>query len=431
MISNSKESNNKKQQTCFSHFGVTHQSKSSKIKQKKKETCKAHYNVEYSFQAKEVKEQSKQTKYIRYGDENYTNRGKATLTYQERYGYINPFQVPQFKEKSIQTIQKLYHVDNISQFHITNYDIYSNDELFKNFIIDQYNQKKMFLTLSDIYSYFNISSNCLKHKLEKLNLLDYFYIQESQLEIDFKTFLDSYNIQYQRRNRSILTNNVTNSYYKIDFLVNNIGIEINDIGTHNSFTDDRRFSKDSLYHQSKSLSAIEKNIRLIHIWEWELRVNSIWNRISKWLLNEFNHFKHSIDINQCKLVQINKELEKYFYSLYSIKDYQESDICLGLMYNNQLYQVMSFKNINDKDWQLLNYCTAYNYSIDNGYNIKLLILLYLVLVVIGLSIFYEISLLEVEVLHLTTLTVGERDRSTLTHIGVAHPLQQLSVAIII
>ena len=207
MISNSKESNNKKQQTCFSHFGVTHQSKSSKIKQKKKETCKAHYNVEYSFQAKEVKEQSKQTKYIRYGDENYTNRGKATLTYQERYGYINPFQVPQFKEKSIQTIQKLYHVDNISQFHITNYDIYSNDELFKNFIIDQYNQKKMFLTLSDIYSYFNISSNCLKHKLEKLNLLDYFYIQESQLEIDFKTFLDSYNIQYQRLNRSILTNN--------------------------------------------------------------------------------------------------------------------------------------------------------------------------------------------------------------------------------
>ena len=44
-----------------------------------------------------------------------------------------------------------------------------------------------------------------------------------------------------------------------------------------------------------------------------------------------------------------------------------------------------------------------------GRDSELLKLLYLVLVVIGFSIFYEIALLEIKVLHLTTLTVGERN----------------------
>lgn len=112
---------------------------------------------------------------------------------------------------------------------------------------------------------------------------------------------------------------------------------------------------------------MKKGIRLIHIWEWELRNESIWSKLSKWLLNEFNVNKYSIDLQNCRVVQVSKELEQYFYNLYSIKEYQESDICLGLVHNNQLYQIVSFKIINNQ-WYLINYGTAYNYSIENGYN---------------------------------------------------------------
>ena len=75
-------------------------------------------------------------------------------------------------------------------------------------------------------------------------------------------------------------------------------------------------------------------------------------------------------MQNCQLIQINKELEQQFYNFYSIKEYQDSDVCLGLMYNNQLYQIMSFKNINNQ-WYLINYGTVYNYFINNGYQIIL------------------------------------------------------------
>ena len=97
----------------------------------------------------------------------------------------------------------------------------------------------------------------LKRKLESLELLDYFYIQESNLEIDFKTFLESYNLNYERHNRSILIED--NTRREIDFLINNdIGIEINDVWSHNSLNDNQMTYKDPLYHQQKSLLAIEK-----------------------------------------------------------------------------------------------------------------------------------------------------------------------------
>ena len=128
--------------------------------------------------------------------------------------------------------------------------------------------------------------------------------------------------------------------------------------------------KDPLYHQQKSLLAIEKNIRLIHLWEWELRNEDEWSKISNWLLNELNQSKLSIDINQCYIVYVPKNIEQQFYNLYSIKEYQDSDVCMGLMYNNYLYQVISFKNINNQ-WYLINYGIVYNYTIDNGYKVLL------------------------------------------------------------
>ena len=366
-LSNSSEANAKKEQTCLKRFNVTHHSKSELIKQKKRDTVYAHYNVGCTFQAQEVIDQIKYTKFIRYNNENYTNREKAIQTYQERYKVNNPFQVIEFQAKCIETIRRLYGVDNISQLHINNLDIYSDNNRFKNFIINRYKQKGMFLTLKEICSYFNISPLCLKRKLESLDLLNYFYIQDSQLEIDFKTFLESYNIQFQRRNRSILIKD--NIRRELDFLINNsIGIEINDIASHNSFENENKTNwfKDPLYHQHKSLLAIEKGIRLIHIWEWELRNKSLWSKISQWLLNNFTQFKQSINLHDCQLVYINKDIEHNFYNLYSIKEYQDSDVCIGLMYNNLVYQIMSFKNM-DNQWYLINHGTVYNYYIDNGY----------------------------------------------------------------
>ena len=336
----------KKRDTCLKNNGTEYAMQNENIRIKSKESIQKIYSVDNVSQAQPIKDKKKE----------------STMNH---YNVENPFQAEEIKEKIKQTNYNNLGVENIQQLAITNYDIWSNDEKLKKYIIDQYNKKGMFLILNDIYPFFNITRQSLYKKLKLLNLFDYFYIQKSQLEIDFENFLKLYNINYDHRNRSALVND--NIRREIDFLINNIGIEINDINTHNSMNSNWVSTyKDPLYHQQKSLLAIEKGIRLIHLWEWELRNEDKWSKISNWLLNELNQSKLPIDINQCQLIYINKELEQQFYNLYSIKDYQESDICLGLTYNNQLYQIMSFKNI-DNQWYLINYGTAYSYNINYQY----------------------------------------------------------------
>lgn len=62
---------------------------------------------------------------------------------------------------------------------------------------------------------------------------------------------------------------------------------------------------------------------------------------------------------------------------------------------------------------------------------ELFILLSLVLVVVGFSIFHHVALLEVEVLHFAALAVRPRDGAAFAHVGVAHPLEQVGVAVVV
>ena len=366
-IVSSDESNNKRIQTNLKNLGVEWPSQSPEVQAKIIKSVQEHYNVENVSQSEEIKAKKVQTSLEHWGTESPMQceeiQNKLKNVFLDKYNVENPFQAEECKEKARQTTLKQCGSNYYLQQNIAHYDIWNNDELFKQYIIDRYNEES-FLTLRNISYFFNIHPNTLRLKIGQLNLVEYFYIPESNLEINFKIFLESYNILYKRRDQTVLYNDQTKTRKEIDFLINNIGIEINDITTHNSKC------KDPLYHQQKSLLAVEKGIRLIHLWEWELRNEPIWFKLSKWLLNELNYNKYFIDSKQCNLMYINKDTEQQFYNLYSIKEYQDSDVCIGIIYNNQLYQIMSFKNI-DNQWYLINYGTVYNYNINDGYNIIL------------------------------------------------------------
>ena len=368
-VSQAQSVKDKKIESTMKHYNVKNPFQAEEVKQKIKEANLANLGVEYPMQSAAVRAKSEESCLRKYGVKHIgflkAVHEKAIITCLNSYGTRRASQSDIVKNKAKVSNLEKYGVENVAQQHITNYNIWSNDKKFKEYIIDEYNKKGMFLSLCDIYPFFNVSQGCLKNKLEDLELLDYFYIQNSQLEIDFETFLKKYNISFQKRNRSILIDN-TDHYFEIDFLISNMGIEINDISTHNSFSKDKRFSKDPLYHQQKSLLAIEKNIRLIHLWEWELRNENEWSKISNWLLNELNQSKQCINLQECELVYVPKNIEKEFYNLYSIKEYQDSYVCIGLMYNNLVYQIMSFKQ-QDNQWVLINYGTAYGYYTDKGY----------------------------------------------------------------
>ena len=289
------------------------------------------------------------------------------------YGVENPSQNEKIKEKKKNTSLKRFGYESFKQTHIKNYDIWINDDKFKQYVIDKYNKSKTFLTLKDICNFFNVKISTAKKQIEKFNLLNYFYIQKSNLEIEFEKLLINNNIIFDQYNRKILYNEETGAYQEIDFYCENnkIGFEINDITTHNSLQCNKNthYYKDPLYHQRKSLLSQSYQIRLIHIWKWELRNKFKWDKLSKWIINELNQNKIKINIdNNYFIGLVNIDQEKQFIKLYDLNEYIKSDICIGFFYDNELIQLLSFKKENDGQYDIITHCTKYGYD---GYNVEI------------------------------------------------------------
>ena len=93
--------------------------------------------------------------------------------------------------------------------------------------------KSRLLQLKEIKNIFQ--QNSIANRIYELKLEDYFDIRDSKFEIQFKNLLlNNYKEQkdFTRHNHILRTKNGT--LQEIDFLVNNIGFEINDLDSHNS-----------------------------------------------------------------------------------------------------------------------------------------------------------------------------------------------------
>ena len=121
----------KRIQTCLEKYNETSPMKSDVVKKKVKETCIRTFGVGCALQSPVVREKIrntwndkypdgipmhsesvlmkiKETKKLKYGDENYNNREKANATMDKLYGTSIPFNVPEFKEKAINTCIEKY-----------------------------------------------------------------------------------------------------------------------------------------------------------------------------------------------------------------------------------------------------------------------------------------------------------------------------------
>ena len=368
----------KMKETNIKRYGVEYVLQSKDIQDRIKKTNKTNFGVDYPMQNKEIQDKTKKTCLDKYGVEYVSQveefKNKQQDTMESKYGVRHALQNEQFKNKAketnLQNCGREYH----HQQHITNYDIWIDDKRFKEYIIDRYNKKGMFLKLCDINTFFNVCPENVKRRVIEVDALNYFHIQSSSLELNFESLLKSYNIVYERNNRSILLNSLTGFYLEIDFYIKdyNIGIEINDISTHNSLNPSLHTYKDPSYHLNKTLLARDQDIRLIHIWEWELRNTNEWDKVSRWLLDLFNTNKYNIYSSMCEYKIVDNTIEeKEFLDNYNLYGYTKSDICIGLYYNNKLIQLMSFKKSSNTNYtlELLRYSTKYGYIVKNGYRL--------------------------------------------------------------
>lgn len=377
----------KTKQTNLEKYGVENPYQSKEVKNKIKQQNIEKYGVEYCSQRPEIKEKIKNTQKEKYGKEIGFNSKKAKQTNLNKYGAEYVMQSNLIKNKYKLSIQNKYNNEliNFSKFdymmawrhkkHGVNSGTYS-DEFIISTLLSKLNLMHFILSLPikernlfHISLLFNMSIGYIKKyiTLYDLNSLLYNDYYDSSYEIELVEYLKKYYNNITLHNKNII-------YPKeIDILINdNLGIEFNGTWYHSSY------NKSKYYHQEKSQQCENKGIRLIHIWEYE------WLDLytKEKILNLLMPNKIKIYARKCKIKEVSKKECDEFLNLYHLQNTcRGQKIKIGLYYNNELVQIMTFGNPRYNktyEWELLRLCSHKDYMIIGGANklFKYFILMY-------------------------------------------------------
>lgn len=329
--------NELRKQSCIKRYGVENPTQSDEIQQKIRATDLKKYGVEYHIASKEVREKSQQTMLRRYGTihpmtlEYFQNKRKDTCI--KMYGVDHPL-------KSQEYIDKL----RLHYLETTGYDWpmgQSIDSIKKrrNTCIERYGVPAACVLPENLEKAFKVRSNTTS-KLSKMNL-------------KFKDLLDALNIECELEYR------IENRFYDIHLADTNILIEIDPTWTHCSKGCIYQ-NLDKNYHQNKSLIAEKHGFRCIHIFDW-----NDWDKIINIIMP-----KSPIYARNCKLVYLNESDCNIFLRKYHLQGSVSGQIvCLGLIYNDELIQVMTFgkpRYNRNYQWELLRLCTAPSLKVIGG-----------------------------------------------------------------
>lgn len=358
----------KAKQTMIEKYGVDNPLKSQEIKEKVKatnneryggnapacspivqekmqNTCLERYGVINPYQSEEIKTKISNTKLIRYNDSSYVNKEKITKTWANK------------DEEELSRIQSKREETNLKRFKVKN--PFQNKELMikayqRKFGVDhpwknKQVREKIKQTIQERYGvpYYCLTKECIN---AQGNII-------SKVNRRFAELLNKYNIEYEMEyvieNRSF------------DFKVGNTLIEINPTYTHNStmnpiIKNNCLPCKSYDYHLNKTLLANKYNFKCIHVFD-----NDDWNKIIYLLLPKQKLYARKCVIKEVSLKETNKFLNTYHLQ----NSCRGQNIRLGLYYNNELVQIMTFgKPRYNKQYkfELLRLCSHKDYIIIGG-----------------------------------------------------------------
>lgn len=337
-----KEVQQKRKETCFKQYGCEHPLQNDKVKEKVKQTCLEKYGTECALQNEDIKNKCKNTKLEKYGHPYYSDREKAKQTKFEHYHG----DYSEIVEKIKETCLKRYGVTSSNHLHFKNYELLNEQYVREHFIKDKFFYHEEFM------EFFNISKYAVPLFKNRYNITEpnYRINGKSHAEIELYRWVKEYAPDAISGSRIIKP-------YEIDILIPsiNLGIEYNGSYWHSRREPD--------YHQFKTDLCREYGIQLFQVADYEDL--DIWKSMILHKLGKSTR----IYARKCELREISNEVAHSFIEENHLDGFTDSSINLGLYYNNELVQAMTFKTLEDNseyDFELIRLCSLKNTAVIGG-----------------------------------------------------------------
>ena len=233
-------------------------------------------------------------------------------------------------------------------------------EAFLQLINSKFSYKPTIIELTGLLGINEASVGRVIKRLEVEKYIDIRHIVSSY-ENELYDYISSiYNGVIEQSNRTILNGKELDIYIP----EKNIAIEFNGNYWHSDIY------KDKNYHQNKTAECGRKNIRLIHIYEYEWNNKETKEKIKNYLDNIFEYNIKKLYARQLDIKEIGefKDVQE-FENKYHFQESANSSINIGLYKDNELVQLMTFANqrLNSEyQYELVRFCQKNNISIIGG-----------------------------------------------------------------
>lgn len=378
-------------QVAMSEYGVAHHSQRTEVKQKAIETNLSRYGTPHPMQSDAVKKTHQHAVLDKYGTTNVfaaeAVKEKIKKTNIEKYGADNPMKCSGVKERAVKTNLIKYGVGNPMQCPIvqkkaeqTNIErygapTYRNTEDFKNRVardnIEKYGvshnkqrhiSKESLKLLDDpvwmkenyevrggvkLSRILGVDETTVYDRLHKHGI-EIAPISTSFAERQINEYIKSLGFETIQSDRSILSGK------ELDIVVpsRNIAIEYNGLFWHS------KKYKENNYHLDKTNQAALAGYRLIHIFEdeWEYRQEQVKEKLASILGVDS---RRKVFARKCTTQVISDaKLIKNFYIKNHIQKAGGQSITIGLICDDCVVAMVSFKKRTDDEYELSRYATS-------------------------------------------------------------------------
>ena len=366
------KANEKRKNTCKTKYGVTNVSQVDEIHKKAVNSLLSLSDEKRS----EINAKILNTKMSKYGKDNISNQTKRKETLKTRSKEIQS----EISTKTKNTLIEKYGItcgchtvegrNNAKKSYM--------QKTFESLRLNDFVTPLFKFTDLDFHTYRNIElkwkckkcgnifkSKIFEHQSHIARCLKCFPLhpQTSKAEIEIVNYIKTfYNDEIKQNIRSII------KPHELDIYIpdKNLAIELDGVYWHSE-----EMGTDSNYHLNKTIDCMNKNIRLIHIFdkEWNNKTDIIKSKIS----SIFNVDSISLNDKSCIIKEIPYNIKSDFLITNHLYGDCESNLNLGLYLNDELISCISMSNTqsNSHEWNIDRFCNKLNCNITNSLEIIL------------------------------------------------------------